>query len=232
VFNVVFMTGMMFGLLEFGLLHHFDISYLHPIGIVEAGPGVAALFFLIYPLGGAAFAQFTAPMRYYDMFLRETARTIRVDILRVEDYAAIMHPAVIVFVTSCIIIGALLVVPVLLDVPEIEQIVDLTIAIFAPIAILGTANLCVPALILRTRFVSAISQERNFVLRGLQGDTEALAASRSAADYNRVELLAYLNVLNNLSEWPVGPHLQKIILFGLLPPVAWVLAAAVENALY
>ena len=98
-----------------------------------------------------------------------------------EDFAALIHPAVIVFVTSCVILGILIGLSVILDVPAIAQVVDLTIA---------------------------------------------------AADYEGAELLGYLAVLDNLSEWPIGPHLQKIILFGLVAPIAWALAATVENALY
>ena len=33
-------------------------------------------------------------------------------------------------------------------------------------------------------------------------------------------------------EWPIASHVQKLILFGLLPPTTWVLAAAIENVMY
>ncbi len=232
LFNVVLMTVLLLFLLEVGLLRRFNISYTEPGSIIHFGPGPALLFFILYPLAGISFAQFTAPMRYYDQFLQETARRVRIDILRVADYAAIIHPAVIVFITCCLITGLLLVFSEVLQVDEFRTTVNTTLAIFLPIALLGTANLCVPALILRNRFAAAISHEREAVLAALGGDLDALETTHQASDFNRAELLAYLNILDNLKEWPVGPHIQKIILFGLLPPVAWVLAATVENALY
>jgi hypothetical protein len=33
-------------------------------------------------------------------------------------------------------------------------------------------------------------------------------------------------------EWPIASHLQKLILFGLLPPLTWVVAAMIENTIY
>jgi hypothetical protein len=33
-------------------------------------------------------------------------------------------------------------------------------------------------------------------------------------------------------EWPIASHLQKLILFGFLPPLTWVLAAVIENSVY
>ena len=34
------------------------------------------------------------------------------------------------------------------------------------------------------------------------------------------------------STWPLGGYVQRIVLFGLLPPITWVMAAAVENLLF
>lgn len=35
--------------------------------------------------------------------------------------------------------------------------------------------------------------------------------------------------IESRGEWPVAPHLQKLILFGLLPPLSWVMAAKIES---
>jgi hypothetical protein len=35
-----------------------------------------------------------------------------------------------------------------------------------------------------------------------------------------------------LWEWPIAAHVQKLILFGLLPPLTWMLAATIENNIY
>ena len=38
------------------------------------------------------------------------------------------------------------------------------------------------------------------------------------------------NFIESLWDWPVAPHIQRVILFGMLPLITWVLAGMVENA--
>ncbi|MEE2892176.1 MAG: hypothetical protein VX766_08560 [Pseudomonadota bacterium] len=44
--------------------------------------------------------------------------------------------------------------------------------------------------------------------------------------------MSYLLWLDALPTWPLGGYVQRIVLFGLLPPITWVMAAAVENLLF
>ena len=46
------------------------------------------------------------------------------------------------------------------------------------------------------------------------------------------DLLTHQMFVESRWEWPIASHLQKLILFGLLPPLTWVLAATIEYALY
>ena len=34
--------------------------------------------------------------------------------------------------------------------------------------------------------------------------------------------------VTNNGEWPIEAHIRRLVIFGLLPPLTWVLAAAVE----
>jgi hypothetical protein len=45
-------------------------------------------------------------------------------------------------------------------------------------------------------------------------------------------LLTYRMFLDSLWDWPIASHVQKLILYGLLPPLTWVVAAMIENAMY
>jgi hypothetical protein len=72
------------------------------------------------------------------------------------------------------------------------------------------------------------------ITRSLRGDKEAvktmnihaLDAPTTAAD-----LLTHRMFLDSLWEWPIASHMQKLILFGLLPPLTWVVAAMIENTM-
>ena len=52
----------------------------------------------------------------------------------------------------------------------------------------------------------------------------------AAADQER--LMVKQMYLESRWEWPLASNIQKIIVFGLLPPAAWVMAAVVENLLF
>jgi hypothetical protein len=92
-----------------------------------------------------------------------------------------------------------------------------------------------PVWILRNRIRDKKLAEMGQITRSLRGDKEAvktmnihaLDAPTTAAD-----LLTHRMFLDSLWEWPIASHLQKLILFGLLPPLTWVVAAMIENTMY
>jgi hypothetical protein len=45
-------------------------------------------------------------------------------------------------------------------------------------------------------------------------------------------LLTQQMFIESRSEWPIASHVRKLILFGMLPPLTWVLAAMIENSIY
>jgi hypothetical protein len=92
-----------------------------------------------------------------------------------------------------------------------------------------------PVWILRNRIRDKKLAEMGQITRSLRGDEEAvktinihaLDAPTTAAD-----LLTHQMFLESRWDWPIASHLQKLILFGLLPPLTWVVAAMIENAMY
>jgi hypothetical protein len=49
---------------------------------------------------------------------------------------------------------------------------------------------------------------------------------------NSGDLLMHQMFIESRWEWPIASHVQKLILFGLLPHLTWVVAAMIENAMY
>ena len=76
--------------------------------------------------------------------------------------------------------------------------------------------------------------ERERVIRAFDGDADGLVGSKvdRRADGGHGEWMRYLLWLDALPTWPLGGYVQRIVLFGLLPPITWVMAAAVENLLF
>ena len=106
------------------------------------------------------------------------------------------------------------------------------------VVILGVVMLlpyAYPVWILRNRIRDKKLAEMDQITLALRGDKEAvktinihaLDAPTTAAD-----LLTHQMFLNSLWDWPIASHVQKLVLFGLIPPLAWVLAAMIENTMY
>ena len=92
-----------------------------------------------------------------------------------------------------------------------------------------------PILILRNRIRDEKQRELNIVFQSLQGNDEAIKAisiQGRGVPISTSDLLTHQMFLESRWEWPIASHVQKLILFGLLPPLTWVLAATIENALY
>ena len=47
-------------------------------------------------------------------------------------------------------------------------------------------------------------------------------------DFSPADLMYYVDRVKNIWEWPIEAHIRRLVIFGLLPPLTWVLAAAVE----
>jgi hypothetical protein len=55
---------------------------------------------------------------------------------------------------------------------------------------------------------------------------------RDLSTSTTAELLTHQMFLESRWDWPIENHVQKLILFGLLPPFRSVLAAMIENRIY
>ena len=82
----------------------------------------------------------------------------------------------------------------------------------------------VPVTILRNRIRDLLFDAQLAVAQEMKDE------SLSAQDYER--LMVKQMYLESRWEWPLASNVQKIIVFVLLPPFAWVMAAAVENFLF
>tara|TARA_B110000259_G_C13887535_1_gene351550 strand:- start:502 stop:732 length:231 start_codon:yes stop_codon:yes gene_type:complete len=70
------------------------------------------------------------------------------------------------------------------------------------------------------------------VLRGDKKAVKTINIHALDAPMTAVDLLTHQMFLESRWDWPIASHVQKLVLFGLLPPLAWVLAAMIENAMY
>lgn len=73
-------------------------------------------------------------------------------------------------------------------------------------------------------------QELNAVNAALSGNVRALDNSllKDEAIPSKIDLLFYQDKIARIKEWPFTDRIRALVLFGILPPLTWVLAAFIE----
>jgi len=97
--------------------------------------------------------------------------------------------------------------------------------------VLGLYHL-LPLFLLRARVAAAKVDEIRRVRAAIRGDRGQLRESQIAHvadEFAAPDLLAYEQRIASIREWPVEGMLLRVVLYGLLPPLAWVLGALVER---
>lgn len=88
-----------------------------------------------------------------------------------------------------------------------------------------------PLLTLKSRIAIAKSMEITVIRNALKGDFSGVRSSQFGEKlkaFTPADLMYYEDRVKNIWEWPVEAQIRRVLLFGLLPPLTWILAAAVE----
>jgi hypothetical protein len=198
------------------------------IGMYSSGLVFAWFSFVLIPTTGLLLGVFLAVFLCQIQSLYLTARNLTVDLWCLDQYSTIANPTVRFALFA---IGFLTLLPLLafyVDEPEFQvQLMRVGLSMLAVIVVIVVAYLY-PVHVLRIRIRDRRQAELNVIMRAAKGDADAKAAIPESVS----DLVAYRMFLDSLWDWPIASHVQKLILFGLLPPLTWVLAALIENTLY
>ncbi|MFT7246904.1 MAG: hypothetical protein ACI82A_004284 [Candidatus Azotimanducaceae bacterium] len=214
--------------LEVSLIEAFKAFY-------AGGAPLRLLMFVLFPVVGLAWGTGVAIGVTQVKCLITAARTIPIDLFQLTHYEALTNPTIRVLSITLVLTSVFPVFMLLMNDPIVnEQMTKLMIAallILTPVL----AAWCYPTLILRNRIRLKKAQELDNLLLAILGDDEALGRSCIPKRGNQIttaDLLVHQMFIESRWEWPIASHVQKLILFGLLPPLTWVLAAMMENLLY
>ena len=189
--------------------------------------------YVFVPLLGVAGGTTLATHLSQSQSLVHTARHLNIDLLQLSQYTNIANPLVR-FVVAMLLILTLCPFFVVFD-PALGNAVQL---VMLALVIVSTPILLLyayPILVLRNRIKEEKVRELSIVFQALEGDDEAITAARirrPGPPLSIGDLLTHQMFVESRWEWPIASHLQKLILFGLLPPLTWVLAATIENVIY
>jgi hypothetical protein len=167
--------------------------------------------------------------------LIHAARHIKIDFLQLNDYAAIANPGARIFLCNIPFLGLM---PLLMlygdDAVNTAFLMQMSlVVVFTMVAMV--LPFVYPVWILRNRIRDKKIAEMDQITLALRGDKEAvktIVIQGLGTPTTTADLLTHQMFLESRWDWPIASHVQKLVLFGLLPPLAWVLAAMIENAMY
>tara|TARA_B100000809_G_scaffold57305_2_gene53423 strand:- start:68 stop:508 length:441 start_codon:yes stop_codon:yes gene_type:complete len=82
----------------------------------------------------------------------------------------------------------------------------------------------------KARMRSEKAQELNSINAALSGNSRALESSLLMGEDHpsKIDLLIYRDRITAIKEWPFTDRIKALALFGILPPLTWVIAALIE----
>ncbi len=88
----------------------------------------------------------------------------------------------------------------------------------------------IPFNLFRKRMRSRKSQELSSVTAALNGNVDALEQTLLAGETSpsKIDLMYYRDRIGAIKEWPFTDRIRALVLFGILPPLTWVIAALIE----
>ncbi len=188
--------------------------------IRDAGVGVQPITFVLLPLGGVLGGTLVAVIYMQVTVLARVAAGMEINLLQLPDYCPIAGPMVRVVLLMCLSFAPW---PVLFaylgdaDTVFFYQIVLLVLVLFLSVILAYSY----PVVVLRNRI-------RDRKIEALDQVQQALLGQKDS-DLTRAELLTEQMFIESRWEWPFESHVQKLVLFGILPPAGWVMAAMVEG---
>ncbi len=182
----------------------------------------ATLYFVATPILTLGAWLFTAVVLQQHLMLMRLARQLPIRISQLINYQPISNPFVRMVIVFSLMSTLFPVVLLTSDVVPTEAVVMASFS-FGSFLVISSLYFA-PVVVLRNRIRDVANKAQL-----------ALAQDMAATDLTEVEhdrLMMRQMYLESRWEWPIASNVQRIIVFGLLPPAAWVMAAIVENVLF
>lgn len=205
--------------------------YLNDLLNLEYGTLFVSSLFVFY------FFEYALIIFSLDMVLRQllclvhVARLIRIDLLNADFYSTLAN--VMVRHVGLYIFGVCIVSLSYIVFTEGELSATEMLLLMMPWYLPGILIISLymlPFNVVRKRMRFFKLQELNCVAAALTGNLRALDHSllKDEPLPSKIDLLYYQDRIQRIREWPFTDRIRALVLFGILPPLTWVIAALIE----
>ncbi len=177
------------------------------------------LWLLMVPLYGFALGLLLTTCVHQSRIMCQTVRTLSFDLTQLAELQHASMPLLPISAFLSLFVSAWAFAVELGGFPKVIYL------FITPLSLGAVCLFFLPVLLMRRRIKSKKEE-------GLKRIMAMIAESKSQDEHERTGRSALLTeqmFIESRGEWPVGALIQKLVLFGLLPPLSWALAAKMEN---
>ena len=158
----------------------------------------------------------------------EWAKDLSIDLMHTEDHQVFtMQPMRYLLITVIFASLNIVAFQVLTYIAPEENVLTALVPLVA-VMFVSCYAFVRPVAVIRKRIRDSKIIEIAAVRQALTGNRDALAGAQIADvadEFKTPDLMMYEQYIRGIWEWPVQGYVQRILLYVLLPPLAWVLAA-------
>jgi len=157
-------------------------------------------------------------------YLTQIAKTCDIRLNELAAYSCLATPLTYLLVVYSILASIAIFLVVLIPNEDVASMFMMLLAAITILALALALWLSLPVFEFRRRLVETKNKEKAQLLSQI--------ATLAIGETTRSNLLTEVMYLDQLPDSPIGSNMQRIVVFGLLPPITWVMAAAVENLMF
>jgi hypothetical protein len=165
------------------------------------------------------------------LVFRRIAKNFQVDLMTTELNNALSNPLIRFLMVGLVVTSFGMLLYQIVPFPSLQRRMLQGGSIAALFLMAMIVVSLVPLFILKGRIAVAKQIEITQIRQVLKGDFSGVSQShfgQRLAEFTPADLMYYEDRVKNIWEWPIEAHIRRLVIFGLLPPLTWVLAAAVE----
>lgn len=199
-----------------------DFSYFP---VMHENSATKIFFYFLTPIYGVSVAVSLVCVTKQCQCLMKVARDIDIDLYRLTTYAAVANPIARYLAAYFLSLSFVVLLFTWDTNDQNDQGQFWTLIVVSSVWFTVIASYGLPVYALRNR----IKKKKEDILAELEN---LLSEAERAKSSFPADAIAHYQFIESRWDWPIASHVQKLVLFGLLPPVTWILAALVENALF
>ena len=201
--------------------------------INSAGRAATLFWYVILPFFGIALGPLIITLVIQPLVLTRVASHLSIDFLRLTHYQVIANPLIRFVIAMLLVMSVLPLITLWFDNPIMTATVFLIGVSCVVLVGLFVLLYFYPVLVLRNRVRKEKEKELKVVFQSLASNSANSGSLKlSTTPQHKSDLLTLLMFVESRWEWPIASHVTKLVLWGLLVPLTWVMSAAIENVLY